>query len=210
MLQIMRGNSWRPIKFIRSTKAHLADRMREKGVPPEDMHILLDGLPDTFDAWLAAEQSPSGASHDDFEDEEAVGGRRDGGIGHGTATLHQPTNQQRRMTMPIELTNPIEQKIQRPRKRKSHAKPGVPYASATSGASAREEVAKTLRRFGCEAVGFMDDFDKQQVLLAFTHRGRQIQLRASAKGWAQMYLKANPHTYRMRTSRHDYERAALR
>ena len=73
MLQIMRGNSWRPIKFIRSTKAHLADRMREKGVPPEDMHILLDGLPDTFDAWLAAEQSPSGASHDDFEDEEAVG-----------------------------------------------------------------------------------------------------------------------------------------
>ena len=68
MLQIMRGNSWRPIKFIRSTKAHLADRMREKGVPPEDMHILLDGLPDTFDAWLA-EQRLSRASHDDFEGE---------------------------------------------------------------------------------------------------------------------------------------------
>lgn len=112
--------------------------------------------------------------------------------------------------MTNELIPPAEQKIQRPRKRKSRAKPGVPYASATSGASARDEVTKTLRRFGCEAVGFMDDFDKQQVLLAFTHRGRQIQLRASAKGWAQMYLKANPHTYRMRTTRHDYEQAALR
>ena len=68
MLQIMRGSSWRPIKFIRSTKAHLADRMREKRVPPGDMHILLDELPDTFDEWLA-EQTPSGASHDDFEGE---------------------------------------------------------------------------------------------------------------------------------------------
>jgi hypothetical protein len=56
----------------------------------------------------------------------------------------------------------------------------------------------------------MDEFDKQAVLLAFTHRGRQVQLRASAKGWAQMYLKENPHTYLMRKSRHDHEQAALR
>ena len=68
----------------------------------------------------------------------------------------------------------------------------LPYASATSGANAREEITKILRRFGCESVGFMDDFDKHEVLLAFTHRGRQIQLPASAKGWAQMYLKAEP------------------
>ena len=25
---------------------------------------------------------------------------------------------------------------------------------------------------GCESVGFMDDFDKHEVLLTFTHRGR--------------------------------------
>lgn len=86
----------------------------------------------------------------------------------------------------------------------------VPYASATSGASARDDITKVLRRFGCESVGFMDDFEAHEVLLAFTHRGRQIQLRASAKGWAQMYLKTNPWTGRRRASRHEHEAAALR
>lgn len=87
---------------------------------------------------------------------------------------------------------------------------GVPYAGATSGASARDEITKVLRRFGCESVGFMDDFEKHEVLLAFTHRGRPIQLRASAKGWAQMFLKEKPHTQRMRNRRADYELAALK
>jgi hypothetical protein len=59
----------------------------------------------------------------------------------------------------------------------------IPYESAQSGASARDEITKILRRFGCESIGF--NFDKHEVLLAFTHRGRQVQLRASAKGWAQ-------------------------
>jgi hypothetical protein len=86
----------------------------------------------------------------------------------------------------------------------------VPYASAASGANARDEITKLLRRFGCESVGFMDDFEKHEVLLAFTHRGRQIQLRASAKGWAQMFLKAAPWTHRRRGSRTDYEQTALR
>ena len=56
----------------------------------------------------------------------------------------------------------------------------------------------------------MDDFDKDEVLLAFTHRGRSIQLRASAKGWAQMFLKENPWTPSRRATRVDYEQAALR
>lgn len=86
----------------------------------------------------------------------------------------------------------------------------VPYAGATTGASARDEVTKVLRRFGCESVGFMDDFEKHEVLLAFTHRGQPIQLRASAKGWAQMFLKTNPYSHRMRSTKQDYELAALR
>ena len=85
----------------------------------------------------------------------------------------------------------------------------VPYASATSGASAREEITKILRRFGCESVGFMDDFAEKSVLLAFTHRGRPIQLRASAKGWAQMYLKESPWTHRARSTRQAYEAKAM-
>lgn len=86
----------------------------------------------------------------------------------------------------------------------------TPYASATSGAAARDEITKLLRRFGCESVGFMDDFENYDVLLAFKHRGRSMQLRASAKGWAALYLKDRPYTYRMRASKKDYEAQALR
>jgi hypothetical protein len=65
----------------------------------------------------------------------------------------------------------------------------IPYASATSDMRAREEIRKILSRFGCESIGFMDDNARHEVLLAFTHRGRQIQLNVSARGWAQMWLK---------------------
>jgi hypothetical protein len=63
----------------------------------------------------------------------------------------------------------------------------VPYAGATSGMRAREEIKKILTRFGCESIGFMDDNAKHEVLLAFTHRGRQVQMQLSAKGWAAMF-----------------------
>jgi hypothetical protein len=86
----------------------------------------------------------------------------------------------------------------------------VPYASASSGMKARDEITKMLQRFGCESVGFMDKFEEQSVILAFTHRGRPVQLQASAKGWAAMYLKERPYSHRMRGSRIDYEQAALR
>jgi hypothetical protein len=52
---------------------------------------------------------------------------------------------------------------------------------------------KILRGFGCERIGFADDFEKGEVALAFEHHGRAVQLRANAKGWAQLYLKRNPH-----------------
>src|SRR6516164_8484470 len=55
-----------------------------------------------------------------------------------------------------------------------------------------------------------DDFDKHEVMLAFTHGGRPIQLTASAKGWAQMYLKENPWTSRRFISKADHEQKALR
>ena len=86
---------------------------------------------------------------------------------------------------------------------------GVPYASVTAGQRARDEITKVLRRLGCESIGFMDNFEKQELLLQFTHRGRQIQLSASAKGWAQAYLKENPWTYRRRGAREEYEQYAL-
>jgi hypothetical protein len=87
--------------------------------------------------------------------------------------------------------------------------PSIPYANATSGEAARTEITKILRRFGCSSIGFMDDYDRHEVLLAFEHRGNRVQLRASAKGWAAMYLKSAPWTPQRRSSRTDYERAAL-
>jgi hypothetical protein len=46
----------------------------------------------------------------------------------------------------------------------------------------------------CDGIGFFDAFDKHEVLLQFTHRGRPFQIRVSAQGWAQIYLKENPWT----------------
>lgn len=85
----------------------------------------------------------------------------------------------------------------------------VPYESATSGDKARIEITKMLQRFGCESVGIMDDFAEHSVLLAFKHRGRAVQLKASAKGWAVMFLREKPWNNNRRAKRHEYEGAAL-
>jgi hypothetical protein len=111
------------------------------------------------------------------------------------------------------VTNEIQAQplVQQQRtKRRSKSKPGIPYQTATSDQGARAEATKTLRRFGCEQIGIMDDFENGEVLVAFTHRGRRVQIPFSARGWATMFLKARPYSYRMRTSRIDYEQNALR
>jgi hypothetical protein len=41
----------------------------------------------------------------------------------------------------------------------------IPFAAASTGQKAREEISRILRGFGCESVGFMDDFDDHSVLL---------------------------------------------
>lgn len=85
----------------------------------------------------------------------------------------------------------------------------LPYASASSGMAARNEIIKLLKRFGCSSVGFMDEFETHTVILAFIWRGRQIQMRASAQGWANAYLKENPFTHRRQGTKHDYEQKWL-
>jgi hypothetical protein len=86
----------------------------------------------------------------------------------------------------------------------------TPYANATSGIKAREEIAKILRRFGCEEVGFLDKYDEQDVLLAFSYRGRRVEMKVSAKGWAAMWLKENPWSHRMRHSQEEHRQKALK
>ena len=86
----------------------------------------------------------------------------------------------------------------------------IPYATARSGHGARAEIIKILRHFGCESVGFLDEFEAHSLVLAFVWRGRQIQLRAMAEGWANVYLHEHPWTTRKRVSRQEWEEAALR
>ena len=87
--------------------------------------------------------------------------------------------------------------------------PSVPYASATSGERARGEIRKLLQRFGCETVGFMDEFAEGRLLLAFQWRGQRVQLRASARGWADLYLRENPWHNRRRCSEAEWQARAL-
>ena len=85
----------------------------------------------------------------------------------------------------------------------------IPYANARSGQNARAEITKMLAAFGCESVGFMDNYEDRSVLLAFKHRGRPVQLRASAAGWASLWLKANPWSRRRGQPQAEYEHGAL-
>ena len=84
----------------------------------------------------------------------------------------------------------------------------VPYANANSTA-ARAEITKILRRFGCESIGFMDDFADHSVILAFKHRGRAVQLRASAAGWARLWLEENPWSPKRRSEESEWKKDAL-
>ena len=85
----------------------------------------------------------------------------------------------------------------------------TPYENATSGVSARDEITKLLRRFGCSSIGFMDDYAAHEVLLVFEHRGHKMQMRASAKGWAALYLKEHPYNYRHKGGEQQHRDRAL-
>lgn len=85
----------------------------------------------------------------------------------------------------------------------------VPYATATSGERAREEIRKLLQRFGCESVGFMDEFTQERLLLVFQWRGQRVHLQASARGWAALYLRENPWHNRRRCSKDEWCDKAL-
>jgi hypothetical protein len=51
---------WRALWFVRSDRDILERGMRQKGVEPADMRLLLAGLPDTFDEWKSAHGQVAG------------------------------------------------------------------------------------------------------------------------------------------------------
>jgi hypothetical protein len=99
---------------------------------------------------------------------------------------------------------------QRTTRRRTKKKESVPYEGATSGENAQAETKKILQRLGISEVGFMDKYETHELLVYFKHRGYEVHFFASAKGWAQMWLRKNPYTERTRRSKYEYEQDALR
>lgn len=86
----------------------------------------------------------------------------------------------------------------------------LPYSTATSGKGALEEAKRTLEKFGAGSFGYMEDFDEGTLTVQFKWRDRRVTISASAKGYAAAYLREKPHTNRMRHSRGDHEKRALK
>jgi len=85
----------------------------------------------------------------------------------------------------------------------------LPYATATSGQKALDDIRKTIQSFGCSKFAPLEDFETGEVTIQFEYRGRMVQVTASAKGYAAAWLKEKPWTTRMRKTRSEHERAAL-
>jgi len=85
----------------------------------------------------------------------------------------------------------------------------LPYATATSGQRAVNDIRKTIQAFGCSKFAPMEDFHAGTVTVQFEYRERMVQVSASAKGYASAYLRDKPWTTRMRKTKAAYEQAAL-
>ncbi len=86
----------------------------------------------------------------------------------------------------------------------------LPYATATSGQRAMEEIHKTLRRFGCASFGSMMDEENGELIVQFQFRGTPVSIKASINGYAAAWLKEKPYSNRMRASRTEHEQEAKR
>jgi hypothetical protein len=86
----------------------------------------------------------------------------------------------------------------------------LPYENATSGKAAVNEMCKITRAFGASSFGVMEDFANGVLLVQFSWRDRSVSIKASAKGYAQAWLKHHPYGSRTRGTQIDYERRALK
>lgn len=85
----------------------------------------------------------------------------------------------------------------------------LPYSGATTGDRALVEIQKILRGFGCSRYGSGTDWETGEVYVQFEFQGRQINLKASAKGYAAAWLKENPWTHRRRCTREEQQQKAM-
>lgn len=85
----------------------------------------------------------------------------------------------------------------------------LPYENATSGSAALDEIGKILTRFGCSRFGTMTDNENGELLVQFSHRGKDVSVKASYRGYAAAWLKEHPYTARMKMTKVKHEQRAL-
>ncbi|MDH1232078.1 hypothetical protein N5C18_10770 [Stenotrophomonas sp. GD03930] len=86
----------------------------------------------------------------------------------------------------------------------------LPYENATSGNNAINDIQKMLRSFGCQRFATGEDYETGELFIQFEHRGRQVQLKASARGYAAAWLREHPYGPRIRATRTEHEAKALK
>jgi hypothetical protein len=67
-----------------------------------------------------------------------------------------------------------------------------------------------LHRFGCQSFGSQQDFERATLIIQFRHRDRLVHVEASMKGYAAAWLRTHPWSGRMRRTRVEHEREAMR
>jgi len=86
----------------------------------------------------------------------------------------------------------------------------LPYQNTSTGQNAIKQIQSILRSFGCDKFGTGEDFTTGDLYVQFERHGRQVILKANAKGYAVAWLKEHPWSHRMRRSRVQHEQEALR
>ncbi len=86
----------------------------------------------------------------------------------------------------------------------------LPYENASSGQRAIADIERILQQFGCQSFGTMQDFEKKTIIVQFRYRDMPIHVEASMQGYAAAWLRAHPYSSRMRRSRAEHEREAMR
>lgn len=85
----------------------------------------------------------------------------------------------------------------------------LPYSNSTSGQNAIKDIQKMLKAFGCNKFATGEDFETSELFVQFEHRGQMVSLKASSRGYAAAWLKANPWTSRRQSNKAQHEAKAL-
>lgn len=84
----------------------------------------------------------------------------------------------------------------------------LPYEGATAGKRALTVIESTLREFGCNKFGNWFDYDTGTLTIQFEWRGRAVELRASASGYAAAWLKEHPYTWKTNGTEQQHKQKA--